>query len=268
MGRRWTWMLVFLCASSGALGSGEAGAGAGGPLQALHCPPCERVHCPWRRALRLQCKGGVSTGVCGCCPACARTEGEACGGAWDYLGKCDGGLLCVHEEAGAERGGVCRAGGGPRVTVSGPLLGGGGGNLTAKPKQSKHPRAPFILLSNCGGKRAMVERPEPEGCSPECTQEYCQDHPVAICSARSVSVENRACRGSCLHTSCSSCLTLRRPSCPHACGPSDSDCLQRFGRCVHSHLRAPPHPVCHSALQRSSEGHFVCLLPACPDQSG
>ncbi|KAM9753455.1 uncharacterized protein ACNS7B_006736 [Menidia menidia] len=223
MGSCWTWMLVFLCASSGVLGSGEAGAGAGGPLQALHCPPCERVHCAWRRALRLQCKGGVSTGVCGCCPACARTEGEACGGAWDYLGKCDGGLLCVHEEAEAERGGVCRP---------------------------------------------VVERPEPEGCSPECTQEYCQDNPVAICSARWVSVENRACRGSCLHTSCSSCLTLRRPSCPHACGPSDSDCLQHFGRCVHSHLRAPPHPVCHSALQRSSEGHFVCLLPACPDQSG
>lgn len=32
--------------------------------------------------------------------------------------------------------------------------------------------------------RAVVESPNPESCSPECTREYCQANPSAICSAR------------------------------------------------------------------------------------
>ena len=88
---------------------------AGRQLQALHCPPCQRIHCASPQALKLRCKGGVTTGVCGCCPLCARTEGESCGGAWDYLGKCDEGLVCVHQEPAAEkldeeRKGICKAG--------------------------------------------------------------------------------------------------------------------------------------------------------------
>uniref|UniRef100_A0A667WNG7 Ig-like domain-containing protein n=1 Tax=Myripristis murdjan TaxID=586833 RepID=A0A667WNG7_9TELE len=67
-------------------------------LQALHCPPCERIHCSSRRALKLQCKGGITTGVCGCCPACARVAGETCGGTWDYVGKCDEGLVCAYQD--------------------------------------------------------------------------------------------------------------------------------------------------------------------------
>ena len=109
------WMLFFLCASLGVPGSEETPVGDPQQLQALHCPPCERIHCSSRRVLRLQCKGGVTTGVCGCCPVCARTEGETCGGTWDYLGKCDEGLVCVYQEsaddkADAERKGVCTAG--------------------------------------------------------------------------------------------------------------------------------------------------------------
>ncbi|XP_072241332.1 uncharacterized protein [Leuresthes tenuis] len=217
------WMLFFLCVSLGVSGSEGTPVGDPQQLQALHCPPCERIHCSSRRVLRLQCKGGVTTGVCGCCPVCARTEGETCGGTWDYLGKCDEGLVCVHQEAAvdkadAERKGVCKA---------------------------------------------VIEPLDPESCNPDCTKEYCQANPSAICSARSVSLEKNACQGSCQHTTCSSCLMLRSPSCPHTCTPSDSNCLQRFGKCVHNHLRAPPHPVCHSDLQRNSEGHFVCLVPAC-----
>lgn len=64
----------------------------------LQCPPCERLHCTPRKAHRLKCRGGVTTGVCGCCPVCAKLEGERCGGTWDYLGKCDQGLNCVTEE--------------------------------------------------------------------------------------------------------------------------------------------------------------------------
>uniref|UniRef100_A0A3Q2QIF0 Si:ch73-330k17.3 n=1 Tax=Fundulus heteroclitus TaxID=8078 RepID=A0A3Q2QIF0_FUNHE len=198
------WMVLLLCGTLGALGTTEEGLPEDArQLQTLHCPPCEQIHCSSRRTLRLQCKGGVTTGVCGCCPVCARTEGETCGGNWDYLGKCDEGLVCIHQapaadKPDAERRGVCKA----------------------------------------------IETLNPESCSPECTKEYCQANPSAICSA---SLDKKACQGPCQHTSCSSCLTLRRPSCPHSCAPSDPACLHRFGRCVHNHLRA--HPACSSDTQ-------------------
>ena len=63
------------------------------PLE-MQCPPCEQIHCTPRRASRLKCKGGVTLGICNCCPVCAKVEGEMCDGAWDYLGKCDRGLYC------------------------------------------------------------------------------------------------------------------------------------------------------------------------------
>uniref|UniRef100_A0A673YHT4 Ig-like domain-containing protein n=1 Tax=Salmo trutta TaxID=8032 RepID=A0A673YHT4_SALTR len=86
-------------------------------LQALHCPPCERIHCTHRRALKLQCKGGQTTGVCGCCPACARTAGESCGGTWDYLGKCDEGLVCVYQESVSAAKRTCVSRSRPNVPV-------------------------------------------------------------------------------------------------------------------------------------------------------
>uniref|UniRef100_UPI0037E97BC1 cysteine-rich motor neuron 1 protein n=1 Tax=Semicossyphus pulcher TaxID=241346 RepID=UPI0037E97BC1 len=219
------WMLVFLSALLGALESQETSSRGAQLLQALHCPPCERIHCSSRRALKLQCKGGVTTGVCGCCPVCARAEGETCGGTWDYLGKCDEGLVCVYQDAAgdkaeAERKGICKA---------------------------------------------VIESLDPETCHPECTKEYCQANPSEICSARLVSLEKTECQGSCQHTSCSSCLLLMPPSCPQTCSPSDSSCLQRFGKCVHNHLTATHNPVCHNNLQSHHEGHFVCLVPACPN---
>lgn len=108
-------MLFFLSALLRVLGSQEMPSGASQQLQALHCPPCEQIHCSSRRTLKLQCKGGVTTGVCGCCPVCARAEGETCGGTWDYLGKCDKGLVCVYQDSAAdkpdpERKGICKAG--------------------------------------------------------------------------------------------------------------------------------------------------------------
>ncbi|TWW76032.1 Venom protein 302 [Takifugu flavidus] len=169
------WMLVLLGAFLGAMGSEDGVPGAARRLQALHCPPCEQVHCSSRRALKLLCKGGVTTGVCGCCPVCARAEGETCGGTWDYLGKCDQGLVCVSQ--GSDHEGICQTG--------------------------------------------------PESCQPECSREYCQAHPLETCSARSVSLEEAPCQGSCQHTSCSSCLLLNPPPCPQTCTRSDSACLHR-----------------------------------------
>ena len=60
----------------------------------LQCPSCEKIHCTPRRSRRLKCKGGITRGICNCCPVCAKTDGESCGGAWQYLGKCDSGLHC------------------------------------------------------------------------------------------------------------------------------------------------------------------------------
>ncbi|XP_029379616.1 cysteine-rich motor neuron 1 protein [Echeneis naucrates] len=216
-------MLLLFSVLLGALGSEEMASGAAQQLQALHCPPCERIHCSSRRALKLQCKGGVTTGVCGCCPVCARTEGESCGGTWDYLGKCDEGLVCAHQGAAAD-----------------------------KPDEERQ-----------GICKAVIEPLDSEICHPECTKDYCQSNPSQICSARFVSVEKNACQGSCQHTSCLSCLLLKPPSCPQTCTPPDASCLRRYGKCVHSHLTAAHGSVCHGTLQSNAEGHFVCFVPVC-----
>lgn len=118
---------------------------------------------------------------------------------------------------------------------------------------------------------AVVESPGAESCHPECSREYCQAHPLETCSARSVkatfqlrfmtdssfiqachssvSLEEAPCQGSCQHTSCSSCLLLNPPPCPQTCTHSDSACLHRYGRCVHTHLAGLLNPVCHNDLQ-------------------
>ncbi|KAF6036875.1 hypothetical protein EB796_004815 [Bugula neritina] len=58
------------------------------------CPTCDRLFCTVRKASRLQCPGGKTTDICGCCPVCAKQVGDPCGGEWNYLGKCDVGLYC------------------------------------------------------------------------------------------------------------------------------------------------------------------------------
>ncbi|XP_036432014.1 IGFBP domain-containing protein [Colossoma macropomum] len=221
----WILLVVAWAVMSVEMASLESSSPGPQSIQALHCPPCERIHCSPRRALKLQCKGGVTTGVCGCCPTCAKLAGESCGGTWDYLGKCDEGLVCMYQDSSdgkpeGERTGICKS---------------------------------------------VLEVLEKDTCRPDCTWEFCQAHPNEICSARSVSLEKRECGGFCQHTTCSSCLVLRRPPCPQACAHTDHVCLHRFGRCVHGHLEAQKPAVCHQNLQNNNEGYFVCLAPACPD---
>lgn len=60
----------------------------------LYCPPCEQLHCYKQRKSHLNCKGGYTVGVCGCCRTCAKVENEQCGGEHNYLGRCDRGLTC------------------------------------------------------------------------------------------------------------------------------------------------------------------------------
>ena len=82
-------------------------------ISSIHCPSCEKVHCPVERGSRLRCKGGVTRGICGCCPTCAKVEGERCGGDFEYLGKCDKGLFCQMRKPkyiGRQPDGHCRKG--------------------------------------------------------------------------------------------------------------------------------------------------------------
>ncbi|KAK0139032.1 Venom protein 302 [Merluccius polli] len=218
----------------------SGGAAAAEGLQTLHCPPCERIHCTPRRALKLQCSGGVTTGICGCCPVCARTAGESCGGRWDYLGKCDAGLVCMKPEPleDMERGGICRAGKAASHLMSrigmAIIMSRIWANLFSK-----------TILTDY----YLLESTDLDNCRPDCTREYCQANPTEICSARSASLQKKDCHGACQHTSCSSCLILKTSPCPQECNPSDQSCLHRFGRCVHNHLSLPYSGLLNQDLQ-------------------
>jgi len=75
------------------------------PAASLSCPPCWQR---WEQGLSDEqwcvkngrptprnCRGGLSTGFCGCCKVCAKVENEKCMGLWGIHGKCDKGLHCV-----------------------------------------------------------------------------------------------------------------------------------------------------------------------------
>eukprot|EP00072_Mus_musculus_P004649 NP_001152990.1 insulin-like growth factor-binding protein 7 isoform 1 precursor [Mus musculus] len=73
------------------------------------CGPCVPASCP---ALpRLGCPLGETRDACGCCPVCARGEGEPCGGGAAGRGHCAPGMECVKSrkrrkgKAGAAAGG-------------------------------------------------------------------------------------------------------------------------------------------------------------------
>ena len=78
----------------------------------LSCVPCAQWKCTPDD--ELNCKGGLTTGKCGCCNACAKIEGEKCGGIFDILGICDAGLKCVRAGKKGfllprfDRPGICR----------------------------------------------------------------------------------------------------------------------------------------------------------------
>ncbi|KAK3096485.1 hypothetical protein FSP39_000609 [Pinctada imbricata] len=115
-------------------------------VNSIHCPSCEKIHCRIKKLSKLRCKGGTTRGICGCCPTCAKVEGERCGGDFAYLGKCDVGLYCKMETpkyVGREPDGVCQL-------------------------------VPVQIQD------APVRR---GGCRPRCSPEFCTIYPRAICSA-------------------------------------------------------------------------------------
>ena len=76
-------------------------------VDALSCLPCESVQCP----TPVNCNGGTVLGICGCCRECAKVEGEACGGHWEEVGRCDSGLTCVVRDGQSKADvGTCESG--------------------------------------------------------------------------------------------------------------------------------------------------------------
>lgn len=60
---------------------------------------CPLPKCPEKCSSQpTNCKGGLAYDYryCECCPVCAKTEGETCGGAFSEKGSCDRGLTCTN----------------------------------------------------------------------------------------------------------------------------------------------------------------------------
>ncbi|CAO2639572.1 Insulin-like growth factor-binding protein 7 [Lemmus lemmus] len=76
------------------------------------CGPCVPASCP---ALPpLGCPLGETRDACGCCPVCARGEGEPCGGGAAGRGHCAPGMECVKSRK-RRKGKAGAAAGGPAV---------------------------------------------------------------------------------------------------------------------------------------------------------
>lgn len=209
---------------------------------ALQCPKCDKIYCHPRRASKLRCKGGKTTGVCNCCPVCAKVEGEVCGGEWEYLGKCDQGLHCE-----------------PRKIQP----------------YSIYPSSDYGLASGrtypaegkC--KKRAAQRDgfgEPDklaGCSPSCTPDYCRKNPKAICSAHDTAEEQQKCQGKCQHTSCSACRFISEPDCAK-CGKDDFQCMRQFAKCIKKQICSRQKFPCKKS-KIDENGKFTCAVPKCLD---
>uniref|UniRef100_A0A8C6QD64 Insulin-like growth factor-binding protein 7 n=1 Tax=Nannospalax galili TaxID=1026970 RepID=A0A8C6QD64_NANGA len=76
------------------------------------CGPCEPASCP--ELPQQGCPLGETRDACGCCPVCARGEGEPCGGGAAGRGHCAPGMECVKSRK-RRKGKAGAAAGGPAV---------------------------------------------------------------------------------------------------------------------------------------------------------
>ncbi|XP_071484675.1 uncharacterized protein [Diadema antillarum] len=199
-------------------------------LTRLNCPPCDRLHCSPRKASKLTCKGGVTLGVCNCCPRCAKIEGERCGGKWNYLGRCDQGTECVPDSdqghANTTPQGVCR-----RISIQ-----------------------PDVRSD---------QAPEAQTCRPKCTAEFCKGNPKAICSAVDNADVLQHCQGQCQHTSCLACqFVADEPDCGR-CSRDDFRCIRRYAKCLRRSKCSKQQFPCYLKDTQESTGKFQCRVPQC-----
>ncbi|XP_067664624.1 insulin-like growth factor-binding protein 7 [Haliotis asinina] len=194
----------------------------------MQCPTCDKIHCSPRKASRLKCKGGITTGICNCCPACAKLEGQKCGGDYNYLGKCDKGFYCKPH----------------KKTIIG---------FIRKDPVGTCQRGPQADAGFSGF------------CRPKCSPQYCRRNPKAVCSASDAAEVRRDCHGDCQHTSCNACTFQREPECP-VCRKDDFRCLKKFGKCIKKQTCSRKRYPCKwRKLKTPEKGKFVCQVPQCPD---
>ncbi|XP_075160973.1 crimpy [Haematobia irritans] len=68
---------------------------------------CNPKECDVIRSLDCPGKGLIVLDPCNCCPICAKTVGEVCGGPGDFSGRCEPPLKCVAKLPTANALGVC-----------------------------------------------------------------------------------------------------------------------------------------------------------------
>ncbi|XP_070199351.1 insulin-like growth factor-binding protein 1 [Littorina saxatilis] len=101
----------------------------------LSCGECNHANTTESCGPPPSCNDTV-LGACGCCPLCAKLEGEQCGGPWNALGSCAKGLTCR-----------------PTSTAS-PVLGAGGyfsetwdpAGICVDPAKYRHDHSPCVRL--------------------------------------------------------------------------------------------------------------------------
>lgn len=72
----------------------------------LTCGSCELTTCP----LVTECVAGMVMDECNCCPVCAQSNGDTCGGKYDLMGKCGLDLFCYHDYGAEENSvGICKS---------------------------------------------------------------------------------------------------------------------------------------------------------------
>ncbi|XP_059174639.1 CCN family member 3-like [Physella acuta] len=179
----------------------------------------------------------ITTGVCGCCPVCAKQEGEECGGDLAYRGKCDRDLDCVLTS---------------KTIISSSLT------------LHNEPVGTCKKMSKKRSRGHQADAGFVEYCQPKCSPEFCAQHPRAVCSASDVVDTVIECHGKCQHTSCRACAFIEEPDCP-SCQKDDFKCLNKFGRCIKKHVCSSRKKNCLGVKAQSTtaRGKFVCKVPNC-----
>ncbi|KAH3836972.1 uncharacterized protein LOC127880299 [Dreissena polymorpha] len=204
-------------------------------VRAMTCPTCDKIHCVPKTASKLDCKGGVTTGVCDCCPTCARVEGERCGGVYNYLGKCDKGLYCESMDLRKK---------------------------SRTQKNNNDPEGVCKLVPVQVKDQPSEARPS---CRPKCTPEFCTKHPRAICSALEVAELLQPCQSKCQHTSCSACRFVEESAC-RKCRQDDFRCIKKFGNCMRKETCSRKRFPCKEKYFSdwvNRVGKFQCFVSGC-----
>ncbi|CAH1796485.1 unnamed protein product [Owenia fusiformis] len=221
------------------LSQGKSDGGAKSDGNDMQCPSCEKIHCTPRRPSKLRCKGGITRGICNCCPVCAKVEGETCGGEWNYLGKCDRGLQCEPRKSHRQK------------------------DYRTTQETTSRKWKPEGICQQASNQ--LSDQGLPAYCLPQCSPVYCRKNPKAVCAAIDIAERKQNCQGDCQHTSCSACRFVNdEPDCIK-CRRDDFQCMKNYGKCVRKQVCTRHKFPCKKKSKKEELGKFVCKVPECLD---